>query len=155
VKPGPDPILADESKRKELLGVVALGMSLKKACLYVGILDLKTLRHYRDNNPEFDQEITRAELKGEIWHLNNWRMGAAGQPSEQGHEVDWRASMEFLARKYPDDWARRDKHQIDVSHRELHGAMDKVLSDPDALAAAEALAVHLSKADENADESGD
>jgi len=61
---------------------------------------------------EFLDMVTRARVEGEAHHVENWK--------EKGKD-DWRASAEFLARKYPERWGRQDRVDITTQQEKVTG----------------------------------
>ena len=47
---------------------------------------------------EFWEAVTRAEAECEVWHVANIKKQASG---------DWRASVEWLKRRKPEDWSEK------------------------------------------------
>ena len=149
-KPGPDPILDTDSIRKEFLSLVSMGLSQADAYEYVG-LDQKTIYNYARSHPAFAAELRRALLKSKIHHLGIINAGSTGMRRAKrpdGTEVDvpfdgdWKASAWYLARRWPEEFAERQKHEVTatVMHKDaLRDAMAKIDSDPEAMAVAELL----------------
>ena len=59
--------------------------------------------------PKFIEAIKRAESEAEQ-HL----IDLVQQAAEASHQ-NWAAGMTLLERRYPDRWARKDRHQVEVS----------------------------------------
>lgn len=117
--------LDDAERRKKLLDYLRIGLSRAKSLRRVGIKDHHTLRSYLETHPEFAEELDNAEIDGEVWHLKNWHdcakgvyqttdptTGAIKVRAIKNSRTRLSATIEFLARKYPDDWARKTKHEI-------------------------------------------
>ena len=113
-------VLDNEATRNSFLATVAMGVSYARACRYVGISEA-AFDDYRRRSPEFCLALDKAEIGAEIWHLSNWQKAATGQQvtvvdnrtgEVQICDPDWRASAEFLARRFPAEWGRVDRHEI-------------------------------------------
>lgn len=144
--------LADPQKQAKLIELVRLGASLTKACACVGVEDLKTLAAYRHRDEAFNALLLEAEEEGLRFHLLNFKACSVGK----GNATRLAASRHFLGCKDPEGWAARFKHDVSaaVTHKqEVHKAMEKVLSDPEAFAAAEALGAILESTEKDDAES--
>lgn len=60
---------------------------------------------------EFLDELTRAEAEAEQLAVHVWRKAFGN---------DWRAAMEYLARRHPENWTRRENVKVE------HGGSVKV-----------------------------
>ena len=109
-----DRILDDEGKRKQLIELVKFGASLTKACALIGILDLHTIRAYREHNAEFDGDLRAAEHQGFLFVLKVFATCLAGNDEKDPRalRVQLDAARHYLACKDPSGWAKTDKHQI-------------------------------------------
>lgn len=96
--------------KKRLLDSLRLGNYYEAACAYAGI-EYRTFRNWMKKGEEaksgqffqFFQEVNRAEMEAEARMVAQW----------QNHmRHDWRAVKDFLARRFPDRWARRDKTEL-------------------------------------------
>jgi len=61
---------------------------------------------------EFIEAVKRARTRAKLRALSTWNKAI--------DDGDWRASAEFLARRYPDEWSPRRKpvvHQVEVKER--------------------------------------
>jgi transposase len=96
--------------KKRLLDAIRAGNYFEPACVYAGIT-YRTFRNWMERGEEaksgeyfqFFHEVTRAEAEAEARMVAQWQ---AQVPN------DWRAAKDFLARRYPDRWANRDKHEL-------------------------------------------
>ena len=61
---------------------------------------------------EFLEAVTRARVEGEAYHVKNWK--------DKG-QADWKASMEFLARRYPERWARQERLDVTSNKETVEG----------------------------------
>ena len=113
---GPPYKLDDPELRKKLLIYLRLGLSQSKALKRLGI-DPHTLRDHCERDAEFAAAFEAAEIDFEIYHLSviesctKERPEVLGEPRK--HDPSrLKASLEMLGRKFPDEWARKDKHQL-------------------------------------------
>lgn len=58
---------------------------------------------------QFAQALTRAEATAEVEAVSVW---------QAAFKDDWRAVVEWLARKYPDRWGRKERVDIEVLIRQ-------------------------------------
>lgn len=87
-----------------ILGALRDGATDAAAYGVVGISP-QTFIDWCHKHPQFLESVQRARAEGRLWHERNWRNSAVG---------DWKASMEYLARRYPHDWAKRDEVVITI-----------------------------------------
>jgi hypothetical protein len=87
---------------KLICDLVRAGNFLNRAARTAGI-SVDTLANWRERGATgelpfatFLADLEKAELDCEAWHVLNWRNQAP---------QDWRASKEFLARRYPELWS--------------------------------------------------
>jgi len=93
----PRPATLDESKRREIIALVSLGVSRTAAAGYVGCA-VSTIRYTAAKDSAFDEQLRQATVRPQIWHLQNMVKHAARS---------WRASAWLLERLYPHQFARR------------------------------------------------
>ena len=120
-KPGPDAILDNPAKREELLSLISMGLSQTDAYAFVG-LDQKAVHNYRKSHPAFEAEIQRALLASKVHHLRTIHAGSTGRTKQKSptdgrlievpFEGDWKASAWYLARRWPEEFAERQKHEV-------------------------------------------
>lgn len=87
----------DESKRREICAILAVGCSRRTAAKYVGCA-VDTIRRTALRDPEFEECLRKAESQHEIIHLRNIQ--------EAGGRY-WRASAWVLERLYAARYAAR------------------------------------------------
>ena len=98
--------------KKRLIDAIKAGNYYEPACKFAGI-DYSTFRKWMQKGEqaksgqyfEFFEEVTRAEAEAEARMVAQWQSQI---PQE------WRAARDFLARRYPERWAQKDK--IDLEH---------------------------------------
>lgn len=98
--------------KKRLIDAVKAGNYFEAACRFAGI-SLSTFYRWIERGQrsrsgefrEFWEELTRAEAEAEARMVAQWQ---AQIPQ------DWRAARDFLARRFPERWASKDK--IDLEH---------------------------------------
>lgn len=103
-KPGRRPKLSPEIII-ELERLLKLGLSRTRACVAVGISQDSLLRWCKADS-ELKTLLEKAEVRGEIEHLENIRAIAIGE--KRG---DYRASAWFLGRKFPNEWSDKAASQ--------------------------------------------
>lgn len=101
---------------EKITNAVAVGATFTHACNYAGI-DLDTFARWRRRYTEFAEAIKEAEGKAVIGWLA--RIEAAAK------EGAWQAAAWKLERRYPQDFARRDRMPIDVT--ELDAEIERQL----------------------------
>ncbi|MGQ9576476.1 MAG: hypothetical protein ACUVUC_14280 [Thermoguttaceae bacterium] len=92
------PVL-DEFKKREILAILTMGCSRRTAARYVGCAPA-TIRNTADREPEFAEQLRRAESKAEISLMKNIQKAAS-------KEQYWRAAAWALERKNPEEFAPR------------------------------------------------
>jgi hypothetical protein len=86
---------------KRILDALKAGATINAAIGAAGVSD-QSFARWRERYGDFGDAITRAQAEGRLWHELNLRKAAEG---------DWRASLEYLSRRYPDDWRKREEMQ--------------------------------------------
>jgi hypothetical protein len=95
---GRPPILT-ETKKAEILAILATGCDRRRAAYYVGC-DLKTIYNTALHDPEFQEKLYRVETTPQILHLVN--VNNAGKEPRY-----WRASAWYLERTARDQFGTR------------------------------------------------
>lgn len=98
--------------RRRLISAITAGNYYQTACQFAGI-GYSTFRRWMERGQnaktgqyrEFWEEVTRAEAEAEARMVAQWQ----AQIPE-----DWRAARDFLARRYPERWAQKER--IDLAH---------------------------------------
>lgn len=107
--------------------LVAAGNYYHAACKAVGITYPTFNRWMRlgeqhSDGPysEFYNAVRQADAAAELWAVHQWR---------RAFPVDWKAAAEFLARRFPDRWARREHITIalDQEVQRMMGQLEKAL----------------------------
>lgn len=104
-KCGRRPVL-DEGKRREILAILSVGCSRRTAAKYVGCA-VSTIRNTAQRDPEFAEQLGRAECNLEIAFLGNIQKAAR-------KEQYWRAAAWALERTKPEQYAPRGPNVITV-----------------------------------------
>lgn len=117
----------------KMIDMLEEGIPYGTVCRYVGI-DPNTFKRWleigtKGTNPlytEFWQRVARAESQAEINLL---------EKMDGHHEKDWKSIAWTLERRWPEHWARTDKHEIGglltISTKEK--LAEEVANDPDTL----------------------
>lgn len=118
-KRGAKPKLEDEKVRRKLLEAIRLGNYMKTACAAAGI-DSSTVYKWiekgesNDENPdyeiyrEFAADLRQAEAEAEQHAVKVWR---------SHFYTDWRASKDYLERRFADRWGRVDRLNAQIQHQ--------------------------------------
>jgi len=101
--------LTPELKDK-IIEYVREGVSFHDACVALGIGE-STLYHWKQKGKkqkygkyrQFLEEITKAEHEAKVWRILT---------VAKGEKEDPRLALEMLARKYPKEFGRKDRHEI-------------------------------------------
>lgn len=109
-KKGGRPSKLTPEVKKRLLDSLRLGNYYEAACAYAGI-DYRTFRNWMKRGEEassgqyfqFFHAVKRAEMEAESRMVAQWQ-------SHMRH--DWRAAKDFLARRFPERWANREKTEV-------------------------------------------
>jgi hypothetical protein len=96
--------------RNRLCTAIAAGNYLDAACRSAGITYMTFSRWMkRGQNAaagvyrELYEAVQRAEAEAEVRMVALW---------QQACPEDWRAAAEFLARRFPERWARKGRHEV-------------------------------------------
>ncbi len=111
----------------ELTRVVAQGNYLTTACQTLGI-PYRTYQEWRKKGSEQREEGVIAEdslyvlLVDELEAALSYGEERAVAAWTSAFDTDWRAAENFLARRFPERWAKRDSKQaaIAISVQEIH-----------------------------------
>ena len=96
--------------KKQIIDYVRDGVSFHDACMALGI-DESTLYKWKQRGKidksgryfEFLKGIKQAEHEAKVWRILT---------VAKGEKEDPRLALEMLARKYPNEFARKDRHEI-------------------------------------------
>ncbi len=110
----PSKLTSDRQKR--LLDAIRAGAFYEPACAYAGI-SYQTCRNWMARGKEdgageyfeFLESVKAVEAELELELAGAWSEAA---------KTDWRASMEFLSRRFPDRWSPTRKTEISGSETE-------------------------------------
>lgn len=113
-----------EDVKRRLLDAIRAGNYYETACQFAGI-SYQTFRNWMERGEqaktgqyfEFFEAVTRAEAEAEARMVALWQ---AQIPQ------DWRAARDFLARRYPERWAGRER----IEHTGEGGGPIEVDFDP-------------------------
>jgi len=107
--------------------LIAAGNYYHAACKAVGISyhTFNKWMRYGEQNSEtpygsFYNAVRKADAAAELWAVHQWR---------KAFPYDWKAAAEFLARRFPDRWARREHITIalDQEVQRMMGQLEKTL----------------------------
>ena len=96
----------DATKRREVCAILAVGGTRVMAAAYVGCAT-STIRARALRDPEFAEQLRKAELSSEITFLKSIQAAAADVKQ-------WRAAAWALERLFPERYARRAPDTITV-----------------------------------------
>lgn len=96
------PRALDEFKRREVCALVAVGCGIQTAARYVGCNPV-TIRREALRNPDFHEQLRRAELAAELEPLQAMKRAAA---------THWRAAAWLLERTHPNRFGRRNPESL-------------------------------------------
>src|SRR5215204_2993632 len=115
---------------ERLLQAIRIGAPIKMACSYAGI-DHGTFLNWRERYSEFSAAIKEAEGIAVVGWLAKIEKAAS--------DGNWQAAAWKLERRYPEDFGRRDRVELDVRHIAERVAADQGLDVDELLAEAERL----------------
>ena len=101
--------------KKEVIDYINIGGSIRQAAGLVGIGD-NTLRQEAEKDPEFARGLAKANAECQRRHIIGM---------QKSHNKDWRMHLQFLARKFPDDWA--ENKNVTVSKNAKPAPVQEVL----------------------------
>lgn len=99
-------LLLDDDIKRKILASLTMGMTIKEACIFAEI-DESTFYNWRKNYSEdpqfkdFFKSLKKAEVQGKMKHIQ-----------KIFEEQSWQASAWWLERKFPEEFARREKVQL-------------------------------------------
>jgi hypothetical protein len=107
---------------KRLVDAIKAGNYFETACSYVGI-DYSTFRKWMVKGEkakagvffDFFHTIKKAESEAEYRMVAQWQTQIAD---------DWKASRDFLERRYPDRWGRKQEVKADIKQRNINSDLD-------------------------------
>jgi len=103
-----------------ILEALKNGNTRKAAAEYAGI-GRTTFYEWMEKNPTFADAVTQAEATAEV--------GFTTVLSQAALAGDWRASLEWLRRRRPEDWGDNIRHDLDAEierlMEELAGGREK------------------------------
>ena len=113
---GGRPTKLTPERQQQLLEALRAGCFYETACASAGV-SYETVRSWMRRGEEdgegayfeFLEAVEEAEAQLELELIGAWTEAA---------RTDWRASMEFLARRYPDRWSPTRKTEISGSETE-------------------------------------
>lgn len=109
-------------RRDAIVAAVAVGCTREQAALAAGIGE-RTLYEWLKDKPQLAQALEKAEAAGVLSRLARIQTAAKGGA--------WQADAWWLERKFPEQWGRRDKVQVEHSGQlsvEVSAARSVVLS---------------------------
>lgn len=105
--------LESDKDRQRLVRALKKGVSIRAACAMAGVVH-QTLLNEMDRDPAFKREVDDAQEHARAT-LEQRFFDASG-----GKEGDWKAAMQMLSRRYPDDWAQRRPDAIEIRKLVAH-----------------------------------
>jgi hypothetical protein len=96
----------DETKRREVCAILAVGGTRLMAASYVGC-HVETIRRRALRDPEFAEQLRKSELSAEITFLKSIQAAV-------GDVKQWRAAAWALERLFPERYARRSPDSITI-----------------------------------------
>ncbi|WP_428305222.1 helix-turn-helix domain-containing protein [Lacipirellula sp.] len=106
----------DETKRREVVALISVGLGLQDAARYVGC-SVSTLRREMQRNADFRQDVRSAEIRSQIDALRAMRAASA---------THWRAAAWFLERANPRRFARPSLRAFNSD--EIQTVLDDVIT---------------------------
>lgn len=102
-----------EEVQKRFLDAIRAGNYYEPACHYAGI-DYSTFRRWMQKGEEqrsgvfreFCEAVKRAEAESEMRMVTLWQKQAVD---------NWQAARDFLERRFPDRWGRKDKVAAEIT----------------------------------------
>jgi hypothetical protein len=111
------------------LTAIRVGATLQSAALSVGWSE-ESLARYRASFGDFADQLAEAEGTAQLHLVAIVRQAAT---------TNWRAALELLARRWPNDWGRHDRVDVELRLQLKRLAAELELSEEDILAEAERL----------------
>jgi hypothetical protein len=99
-------VILDETKRREVCAILAVGGTRLMAASYVGCAPA-TIRSRAVRDPEFAEQLRKSELSAEITFLKSIQAAV-------GDVKQWRAAAWALERLFPERYARRAPDSITI-----------------------------------------
>ena len=90
---------------EKILNAIAVGAPFTHACNYAGI-SFETFNEWRKQYSEFSEQVKEAEGKAVI--------GWLARIEQAAKDGNWTAAAWKLERRFPEDFGKRDKIQVDV-----------------------------------------
>lgn len=90
---------------EKILNAIAVGAPFSHACNYAGI-SFETFNEWRKDKSEFSEQVKNAEGKAVI--------GWLARIEQAAKDGNWTAAAWKLERRFPEDFGKRDKIQVDV-----------------------------------------
>ena len=99
-KPGGRPTKYTPERVAKIIHALKLGNYRCVAANYAGIT-YETFNEWMKAKVEFSEQVIAAETEAEVLVVGKLRSND-----------DWRANMEWLARRNPERWSKQEKHQV-------------------------------------------
>lgn len=90
---------------EKILNAIAVGAPFSHACNYAGI-SFETFNEWRKDKSEFSEQVKNAEGKAVV--------GWLARIEQAAKDGNWTAAAWKLERRFPEDFGKRDKIQVDV-----------------------------------------
>ncbi len=111
----------NETKRREICAILAVGGTRRMAATYVGCATA-TIRSTARRLPEFAEQLRKAELGPEITFLTAIKTAA-------GDAKQWRAAAWALERLFPERYAKRPPESVTLEQlTELMKTMAEIIA---------------------------
>lgn len=91
---------------EKILNAISVGAPFTHACNYAGV-HFDTFNEWRKLYPEFSEQVKNAEGKAVI--------GWLARIEQAAKDGNWTAAAWKLERRFPEDFGKRDRVQVDVN----------------------------------------
>lgn len=102
----------------KVISAIALGAPFTHACNYAGV-SFETFNEWRKQYPEFSEQVKTAEGRAVEGWLSKIEKAAS--------DGNWQAAAWKLERRYPEDFGKRERLQLDV--REIDSEIERRLAE--------------------------
>jgi len=105
----------DLEMKAAIIKCIRAGLSYRRTCDFVGIHEdsFITWRQRGEKELEEEQVSIYTELFGEVKRAESEAIIMRLKNINDASKEHWQAAAWFLERKYPDEWGRKDRHEIE------------------------------------------